>query len=345
MCEISLGEALLCILLSIFNLKPCDYAHFFIFLKEKLSFCYTMLFRYSTDVNEWLNRERIDNSFHKTPQVNLNLDLENPIISEEEIEVFTKAPIETHLAELRKRLWICTISLISLITLAFCFAAHIFSFLLDPLLETTWSHNPAHNFVYTNLTEVFFTYMQLSTFVGFLMAFPILSYQFYSFIASGLYRLEKKAILPYLIGAPLLFAAGAAMAYCYVIPLAWRFFLSFETTNITATYGASIILTPKVSDYLNLVMDFIISFGLAFQLPLCILLLTQLKIVNVKNLVHFRKYAIVFIFIIAAILTPPDVISQIMIAIPMVLLYEISVLLCYWNDKKASKRYRSIKNR
>lgn len=168
--------------------------------------------------------------------------------------------------------------------------------------------------------EAFCSYLKLSFLMSLMISFPFVVWQIYSFIAPGLYKFEKRSILPFIILSPILFVIGGAVAYYGAIPLAWRFFLSFENN--------AIVLEAKLNEYLDLVMDFFIGFGLAFQMPILISLLSKIGIINTNHLRKFRRYAIVVIFILAAILTPPDVISQIMLAIPMLFLYEISILFC-----------------
>ena len=261
------------------------------------------------------------------------------LLSIDEIENLTKTSFSQHFIELRKRIFISVITFFITTSISFYFAEEIYAFLLKPLVKAL-KNDSRHHLIYTGLVEVFFTHMRLSLFTGFILSFPIIAYQFYFFIAPGLYKPEKNAIKPYLLCAPILFLIGVLVAYYLVIPIAWKFFLSFETNG---TKELPIIFEPKVNEYLDIVIELSISFGLAFQLPLIILILNKLKILTMNLLVNLRKYVVVVIFIIAAILTPPDVISQIMLAIPMLLLYEISVFICYRIEKKNLQKANKCK--
>jgi sec-independent protein translocase protein TatC len=245
------------------------------------------------------------------------------------IETPVYLPINTHLSELRKRLIFSL--LIFLATTSFCYfeADKIYNFLALPLAELYKDDN-MHRLIYTGLTEAFFVYLKLALFCGFFLAFPFIAIQIYFFIAPGLYKHERKILLPYLFFSPLLFIIGGLIAYYYVIPLAWKFFASFEYNNSSLP----IILEARVSEYLSLVLSLILGFGIAFQMPLILILLTQFGVLKPKWLTKYRRHAIVGIFIIAAILTPPDVISQVALAIPLMLLYELSVLICIRITKK-----------
>lgn len=233
-------------------------------------------------------------------------------------------PIIGHLHELRKRLIISVLGVVIASCVAYIYAENIYNYLTLPLAEASGDKN--HKLIFTGLTEAFFTYIKLSCFAGFIIAFPIIATQLYFFIAPGLYRKEKKIVLPYLIAAPILFLLGAALVYFYVMPLAWKFFIGFET--IGANAKMPIVLEARVSEYLALVISLIMGFGLAFQMPIILVLLAQVGFVQGSWLAEKRRFAIVVIFILAAILTPPDVISQIALAIPLILLYEISILIC-----------------
>jgi len=229
-----------------------------------------------------------------------------------------------HLIELKKRILFCILALIIFSCISYFFAEEIFNFLITPL-EKMASKTYERKFIYTNLSEVFFSYIKLALFAGFILTFPIMASQIYLFIAPGLYKKEKKTFLPFVILSPMLFLLGGAFAYYVIFPLAWKFFLSFETVKETAI---PILLEAKVSEYIALVMSFIIAFGLAFQLPLLLLLLVSFNFIDREWLIKKRKVAIVAIFIVAAIITPPDIISQIALAIPMVILYELSIMCC-----------------
>ena len=193
--------------------------------------------------------------------------------------------------------------------------------------------------VFTGLPEVFFSYVKVAFFAGAFIAFPIIATQLYMFIAPGLYRREKRAFLPYLIAAPILFFLGGAMVYYVIFPLAWAFFLSFQMTG--GEGSASIEVLPRVGEYLNLSMKLIFAFGLAFQLPIALTLMARVGIVNAAGLRKKRKFAIVGVFIFAAILTPPDIISQVGLAVPILALYEISIWLAHLIEKRREDQERA----
>jgi sec-independent protein translocase protein TatC len=189
--------------------------------------------------------------------------------------------------------------------------------------------------IFTALYEAFFTYLKVAFFGAIFFSFPIWATQLWLFIAPGLYRSEKRTIMPFLIASPILFLLGAALAYYFIFPLAWHFFISFETPAGAGT--VPIQLEAKVSEYLSLVMHMILAFGLAFQMPVGLVLLCKVGILNVQSLRKGRRYAIVGMFVVAAIITPPDVISQVGLAVPLILLYEISILFAAWTTPKPPK--------
>jgi sec-independent protein translocase protein TatC len=186
--------------------------------------------------------------------------------------------------------------------------------------------------IYTALYEAFFTYIKVAFFAALFLGFPLIASQIWMFVAPGLYKNEKRAFLPFLIATPILFFLGGALVYYLIFPLAWRFFLSFE---VTGSGGAlPIQLEAKVDEYLSLVMRLIFAFGLCFELPVLMTLLARVGLVGSQGMREKRKYAIVLAFVAAAILTPPDVISQIGLAVPILLLYEISILCVRLVEKK-----------
>ena len=186
--------------------------------------------------------------------------------------------------------------------------------------------------IYTALHEAFFTYIKVGFFFAACVSFPIVSMQLWLFIAPGLYKHERRAFVPFLAATPVLFTLGAAMVYYLVVPLAWKFFLGFEHPG--GNGDLPLVLEPKVDQYLSLVMRLIFAFGAAFELPVLIILLAKVWIVSVAGLRAKRKYAIVVAFVTAAILTPPDVISQVLLAIPIIVLYEISIICARFIEKK-----------
>ena len=243
----------------------------------------------------------------------------------------TEAPLLDHLLELRTRLVRCVIALA--ITFAVCmyFADDIFGFLVRPLTEAF----PAGEgrLVYTKLYEAFFVEIKVALFAAFFVSFPVISNQLWAFVAPGLYAKEKKAFLPFLIATPVLFTSGAALAYYIVMPTAFRWFLGFEGTR----GGLKLEALPGTGDYLSLVMQFILAFGISFLLPVLLMLLNRAGIVTRGQLVTARRYVIVAITAVAAVITPPDVVSQLMLAIPLYLLFEGSLLLMWFGEKREAR--------
>ena len=234
-----------------------------------------------------------------------------------------------HLTELRNRLGIVMIGFVVIFLACFIrpfgsgshnIADIVYLFLQAPLAE----RHEVSRMIFTGLHEGFFTQVKVAFFVSISITFPLMLLQIWKFVAPGLYKNERQAIYPFLLATPVLFALGAAMVYYIVIPLAWDFFLSFEVQG--GAGALPIEVEPRISEYLSLVMRLMFAFGLSFELPVILLLLVRAGLMTADGLASKRKYAILFAFIAAAILTPPDVISQVLLAIPVIMLYELSIL-------------------
>ena len=242
-------------------------------------------------------------------------------------------PLLDHLIELRRRLMWSAATFLVCFFIAYYFSSSIYYFLAEPLATVLREQgNPDPHLIYTQLYEAFFTKIKVAFFGGAFVAFPMIAAQLWLFVAPGLYRSEKRALLPFLAATPVLFVLGAALAYYFVFPFAWRFFASFQSS--TAGGGVPIELLPKVSEYLDLVMKLIFAFGITFQLPVALTLLAKVGITSSAQLRKFRRYAYVGMFVIAAILAPPDVITQTGLALPLIALYEISIFSARWVEPK-----------
>ena len=243
---------------------------------------------------------------------------------------FEEMSLFDHITELRKRLLWSFFYITIVFVICFYFADHLFSFLAAPLINLLDTQN-GQGFIYTALQEAFFTEIKIAFFFSLFFSFPLISVQVWKFISPGLYKKEKKAFLPFLIATPVLFFAGGSIVYYLISPIAWKFFLSYQNLNSS---GVPIRLEAKMGEYLSLMMRFIFAFGLAFQLPVVLGLLAKINIVTDISLKKFRKYAIVIAFLVAAFLTPPDPFSQISLALPIIILYEISIYLVRIIQKK-----------
>ncbi len=247
-------------------------------------------------------------------------------------------PLLDHLIELRQRMLYSVIALFVAFLFCFYFAQELFDFLVQPLADLLIEREGSRGtrrLIFTDLTEVFFTHIKIAFFFGAFISAPIFLTQFWLFVAPGLYKKEKGALAPFLMATPVLFFLGAALVYYVLFPLAWRFFLSFETMGGAGTLP--IELEAKVNEYLSLVMKLIFAFGLCFQLPVIMTLLARVGLATSKGMAKKRKYAIVGVFIVAAVLTPPDPISQLSLALPVILLYEVSILMAKLVEKKKAK--------
>ena len=238
----------------------------------------------------------------------------------------------SHLAELRKRLINSFVFLIIFFIACYFFAEHIYGFLVEPFAQAVKNDGSNRRLIFTALQETFLTYLKISFFTAFFITCPFILMQIWKFIAPGLYKHEKIAIIPYLVLTPVLFFLGGMLVYYLIMPLAIKFFLSFESTGLST--NLPIQLEAKVNEYLSLIMRLIFAFGISFQLPILLNLLARIGIVNSNYLKNTRRYVIVIIFTVAAILTPPDPITQVGLAIPLLLLYELSIITVRFTEKK-----------
>lgn len=235
-----------------------------------------------------------------------------------------KTPVYDHLIELRRRLILCFLALAVMTGICYLFRDQILGLLIQPLAKMM-GEDSTHRLIYTSLTEAFFTALKLSFLSALFLTLPFILIQIWKFVAPGLYQREQGAFLPFLVATPVLFLIGALLVYFFVMPAAWGFFLGFQTSA-----GETVLpiqLEARIGDYLNLIIALIFAFGMSFQLPVLLLLLARVGFLSAQDLSSRRKYAIVIAFVIAAVMTPPDVFSQVMLAIPLIGLYELSIFL------------------
>ncbi len=240
----------------------------------------------------------------------------------------SKAPLLEHLVELRRRLLRCVLALALGFAVCYYFSNEIFGFLVQPVREGFG--DKGGTLIFTKLYEAFFVHVKVGLFGSFVICFPVIANQLWAFIAPGLYTKEKRALFPFLLATPVLFLMGAALAYYVVTPTAFGFFLGYQGTIGDMKVEAM----PSMDSYLTLVMQFVLAFGISFLMPVLLMLLNRAGIVTRAQLVAARRYAWVGAFIVAAVLTPPDVASQCMLAIPLIMLYEITLIAIWFTDRR-----------
>jgi sec-independent protein translocase protein TatC len=247
----------------------------------------------------------------------------------------SKMPLLDHLIELRQRMLKSVVALFVAFIVCFFFAEYLYAYLTQPLADILASRRDDPRMIFTALTEVFFTYVKVAFFAGAFISCPIFLTQLWLFVAPGLYKKERHALLPFLAATPILFFIGGALVYYVIFPLAATFLIGFEVPRGEGVLA--IELEAKVGEYLSLIMKLIFAFGLCFQLPVLMTLLARVGLATSAGMAAKRKYAIVAVFVVAAVLTPPDPISQISLAVPIILLYEISIYMAKMVERKKAK--------
>ncbi len=240
----------------------------------------------------------------------------------------SRAPLLDHIIELRRRLLFSLAALLLAFVVTFYFAEPIFAFLVHPLLKAGQS-----KLIYTQLFEAFFVQLKVAFFAAMMIAFPVIANQLWQFVAPGLYRKEKRALLPFLFATPVLFIAGASLAYFVAIPAALHFLLGYQGT----VGGVQREALPSVDNYLSFVMQFLFGFGIAFLLPVLLMLLERAGIVTRKQLAGARRYAIIGCFAVALVLAPPDAGSMVLLAVPLILLYELALIAIWFTERKRGR--------
>ena len=245
-------------------------------------------------------------------------------------------PLLDHLVELRTRLIYSFLGFFVTFAISFIFAQDIYDFFVQPLARALEGQNGAR-MIFTALYEPFLAQIKVAFYTALFLAFPIISMQIWIFVAPGLYKNEKHAFLPFLVATPVLFFLGGALVYFFIMPLAWDFFLTFQTLGGEGVLPVQV--EPKVDQYLTLVLRLIFAFGLAFELPVLLMLLARTGLITSAGLAAKRKYSIIGVFILAAVITPPDVVSQIGLAIPIIILYELSIVGARMIEKRRMKKH------
>jgi len=251
----------------------------------------------------------------------------------------SKMPLLDHLIELRKRLIICAVVLLVLFFICFAFAQDIFNFLAAPLADVL-KDDDSKRFIFTNLLEAFFTQVKVAFFGAAFFTLPLILAQVWLFVAPGLYKNERAVFMPFLIATPALFTLGAAICYYFILPLAFTFLAGFETAGGDGVLPQE--LEARVGEYIDLIMKLLLAFGICFELPVVTTLMARTGMLTAQGMVDKRKFAIVGVFAVAAVFTPPDPISMLTLAIPVCLLYELSILLVRMTERKRQERQEQL---